>query len=74
MLKKVMCDFMKNNVTFVKSGSHLTIMYFRCNIPKNISDIKDKKVDLCLRTTDKKPETISGTDARREFNFPIKIK
>jgi len=71
---------MKNNATFVKSVSYLTTMYFRCNIPKNISDIKDKKVDLRLRITDKKPElalkhrTFSGNDARREFNFLIKNK
>jgi adenylate cyclase class IV len=36
----------------------LTFMYFRDNIPKNINDIKDEKVDLRLRITNRQPELV----------------
>jgi adenylate cyclase class IV len=72
--------FLETKGKFVKKGNRLSIMYFRDNIPKKSIDIKDEKVDLRLRITNKKPELVlkygiwEGSDARKEFNFPVKIE
>lgn len=65
------------NGTFLKRDARLTLMYFRGPIPVHAEEIKDEKVDLRLRVTNKKPALVmkygswAGTDQRKEFSFSV---
>lgn len=71
--------FMEKNAKFVNEKDRLSVMYFRDKIPKNSLEIKDDKVDLRVRVTNKKAEIVmkygswSGSDARKEFSFNIEL-
>tara|TARA_Y100000310_G_C20503508_1_gene725217 strand:- start:195 stop:824 length:630 start_codon:yes stop_codon:yes gene_type:complete len=60
---------------FLKRKERISFMYFRDEIPEDISEIKEEDTDLRLRITNKKPELIikkglfTGTHSRREISI-----
>jgi len=69
----------EKDATFKKRKERISFMYFRDEIPKDISEIKNEDTDLRLRITNKEPELIvkkgsfTGSHSRKEIsiNFPI---
>lgn len=64
---------------YKKKEKRLSFMYFRNRIPKDFSKLKDEKVDLRIRITNRKPELVikqglfTGSHTRKEIslNFPF---
>ena len=60
---------------FKKKKERISFMYFRDNVPDNISEIKDEDLDLRLRITNKEPELIAknglftGSHSRKEISI-----
>lgn len=56
----------------------ISFMYFRESIPKDLKDIKDEKVDLRFRITNKKSEIVlkygifDAAHSRKEISIPLK--
>jgi len=69
--------FFDKNAKFINEKDRLSLLYFRNEIPKDINDLKDDKVDLRLRITNKKAEIMlkygswAGSDIRKEISIPI---
>ena len=69
----------ENEATFKKRKERISFMYFRDNIPKDLSEIKEEDTDLRLRITNKEVEMIvkrgsfTGTHSRIEIpiNFNL---
>jgi len=63
---------------FKGSKERLSFMYFKDEIPKDLSEIKDEPIDLRFRVTNKMPEIVlkygifSGSHARKEISINIK--
>jgi len=63
---------------FKKQKDRISFMYFRNNIPKDLSEIKDEPVDLRFRVTNKQPEIVlkyglfNAAHARKEVSIPLK--
>lgn len=72
-------EFFDKNAKFIIKEERLSLLYFRDCIPKDVEEIKDDKVGLRLRTTNKNAEIIlkygkwAGSDTRKEISIPIKI-
>lgn len=68
-------NFLQKNGNYIKETDRFSLIYFRDYIPKDLSEIKDEKVDLRLRITNKKAELVmkygsfGGSDTRKEFSF-----
>jgi adenylate cyclase class IV len=68
----------KEIAEFVKEKDRLTLAYFRNEVPLDIREDRDEKVDVRLRITNKEAELVmkygnwSGSDARKEISIPIK--
>jgi len=65
---------------FKKRKERISFMYFKDNIPKDISEIKDEDIDLRLRITNKKPEIIvkkgsfTGAHSRKEISIVFSME
>lgn len=64
---------------FKKRKERISFMYFRNEIPKDLSEIKDEDTDLRLRITNKNPEIIvkrgsfTGSHSRKEISINFLI-
>lgn len=73
-------EFLDKNAKNTGKKDRLTLIYFRDYIPKDVSEIKDEKVDLRLRITNKKAEVVmkhgsfGGSDSRKEYSFFIPLE
>ena len=69
--------YLTKNGKFIGRKSRLSLMYFRTKIPKDVKSIKNDPVDLRLRITNGQATMTmkygqwSGSDMRKEFEFPI---
>lgn len=72
--------YLNKNGKLLGHKSRLSLMYFRKNIPKKVSSIKNDPVDLRLRITNGQAAMVmkygqwAGSDTRKEFEFPIEKK
>lgn len=70
-------DLFSKSGEIIKEKKRLTLMYFRDKIPKDLTEIKDEKVDLRFRVTNKEPEVVlkygdfSGNHARKEISLDL---
>lgn len=75
---KVLNNF-KSKARFIEEKDRLSLIYFRHEVVKDVSDVRDEMVDLRLRITNKKSELIlkygtwGGSDSRKEISIPISI-
>jgi adenylate cyclase class IV len=64
---------------FLKEKDRFSLLYFRGGVPYDVSDIKNEKVDLRLRVTNKIAEIVlkygiwGGSDSRKEISIPIEL-
>src|SRR3989344_90320 len=70
--------FFDKNAEFIKEKNRISFLYFRGDkIPDDVNEIKDDKVDLRVRITNKKAEIMlkygewAGSDIRKEFSMPV---
>lgn len=67
----------KEKAKFIEEKDRFSLGYYREDVPKDIREIKDEKLDLRLRITNKKPEMIikygvwGGSDSRKEISIPL---
>ena len=72
--------YLAKNGRLLGRKTRLSLIYFRKRIPKNVNTIKNDPVDLRLRITNGRAAMVmkygqwSGSDARKEFEFPINKK
>lgn len=77
--KKTLSEF-KQKAKFIKEKDRFSLLYFRGEIPKDVSEIKNEKVDLRVRVTNKNAEIVmkhgtwGGSDNRREILIPIELE
>ena len=63
--------------TFVGEKDRFSLIYFNHGLVKDVREIKDEKIDLRLRITNKQTELIlkygawGGSDSREEISLPI---
>ena len=63
--------------TFVGEKDRFSLIYFNHGLVKDVREIKDEKIDLRLRITNKKSELIlkygawGGSDSREEHSLPV---
>ena len=72
--------FFDKNAEFIKEKNRISFLYFRGDkIPDDVNEIKDDKVDLRVRITNKKAEIMlkygewAGSDIRKEIPLPFDI-
>jgi len=76
---KVLGEFRKK-AKFIREKKRISFIYFRNEVVKDVKEIKEEKVDLRARITDRKAELImkygdwGGSDSRREISLPIEIE
>jgi len=70
----------KDKAKFIGEKDRFSLIYFRHELCKDVKEIKDEKVDLRLRVTNKKAEMImkygqwAGSDSRKEISIPILLE
>jgi len=68
-------NFLEKNGRFKGENKRLSLMYFRNKFPKDMTEIKDEKVDLRIRVTNGQAElvlkygTFSASDSRKEISI-----
>ena len=73
-------EFFNENGKFKEEKDRFQLVYFRDKIPKDLREIKDEKVDLKLRVTNKKVELIlkyglfTASHARKEISIRLNNK
>jgi len=71
---------LKKKAKFIEEKNRLTLAYFKGDLAKDVREVKDEKVDLRIRITNKKPEIImkyggwGAKDQRKEISIPISIE
>lgn len=75
---KTLAEFRKK-AKFIEEKDRLTLAYFKGDLAKDVREVKNEKVDLRLRITNKKAEIIlkygdwGAKDKRKELSVPIAL-
>jgi adenylate cyclase class IV len=70
-------EVLKKKAKFIEIKNRLTLAYFKRSLTKDCREVKNEKVDLRLRITNKKAEMIlkyglwGAKDKRKEISIPI---
>lgn len=73
-------DSFKEKAEFLEEKDRFSLIYFRDGPVDDVSEIKDEKVDLRVRVTNKKAEIVmkhgtwGGNDSRKEILIPIDLE
>jgi adenylate cyclase class IV len=65
---------------FIKEKDRFSLIYFRGKVADDVSNIKEEKVDLRVRVTNKKAELVmkygewGGSDSREEILIPLSLE
>ena len=76
---KTLSEF-KKKAKFIEEKDRITLAYFKGDLAKDVREVKDEKIDLRLRITNKKAEIIlkqgewGAKDKRKEISVPILVK
>lgn len=72
-------EFFKKKAKFIEEKDRLTLAYFKGDLAKDVREVKDEKIDLRLRITNKKAEIMlkygewGAKDKRKEIPVPIAL-
>jgi len=70
-------DLFNQKAKFIEEKDRFSLIYFRHEVVKDVREIRDEKVDLRLRVTNKNAELTlnygiwGGNDVRKEISIPI---
>ncbi|MBI4154462.1 hypothetical protein HY498_00035 [Candidatus Woesearchaeota archaeon] len=72
-------ELFNQKAKFIEEKDRFSLIYFRHEVVKDVREIRDEKVDLRLRVTNKNAELIlkygtwGSNDARKEISIPIPL-